>query len=298
MQSSIAKLKGLSSFLHEHVRGQNHALPKVCSVLGRGELNLSPPNTPKGSLLFLGPTGVGKTETIQSFTHYLFGAGKLFRFDMSEFQDSSAIKLLIGDETGREGRFGNILKNHSHGTLLFDEIEKAHPKIFDLFLQILDPGRITVGEGKTYSLSNFYITFTSNIGGEELMHLNHLRFASIERIVLDALYDTFRPEFIGRIQEKIVYKKLDYQSQREIALIALDQELSRLAKQGYKLSAPPEVLEFLIRKGMDRTLGARPMRGTVQKFVEDAIVFAHNSDSFPSGILRVDPTKQLLVISG
>ena len=147
------EIRGLESYLSSKIKGQHHAISRVCSVLERGQFGLNPIEKPVGSFLFLGPTGVGKTGLTLEFAHYLFGDNHVFRFDMSEFLHLDNVKLFMGDETGRIGRLGEVLARHQKGVLLFDEIEKAHRLIWDLFLQMLDAARITLADHRTYNLS-------------------------------------------------------------------------------------------------------------------------------------------------
>jgi ATP-dependent Clp protease ATP-binding subunit ClpB len=296
MTDTIAKLKGLSAHLHQRIRGQEQVIPRVCSVLERAELGLHPPGRPKGSLLFLGPTGVGKTELAIAFTEYLFGHGTLFRFDMSEYQHEDSVKLFIGDETGRLGRLGEVLRDHRWGTLFFDEMEKAHPLILDLYLQMLDTARVTFGTNSVADLSGFYLVFTSNLGGQEVMHQTNARHATLERIIDDVLHDELRPEFIARIQERIVFRKLSFQTQREIAQITLERELARMREKGFHLTASTEAIEFLVRKGIHKTHGARPMRNTVERYVGDAVRHALLEGEATSGNLAPDALGQCLLI--
>jgi ATP-dependent Clp protease ATP-binding subunit ClpB len=149
----LTKLRHLETHLNANIKGQEHVLPRICSVLKRGELGLAHPSRPKGSFLFVGPTGVGKTEVTVCLSDYLFGPGYLHRFDMSEFQNQSSVGLLLGSSNSETGMLGHALTQHDGGTLLFDEMEKAHPLVLDLFLQILDAGRITLANGETKSLS-------------------------------------------------------------------------------------------------------------------------------------------------
>ncbi len=155
------------------IRGQDSALSRIASVLRRGELGLSTDARPKGSFLLLGPTGVGKTEAVVVFTRYLAGDDRLFRFDMSEYQTQETLGLLLGASSNETGMLGRVVERSAHGTLLFDEIEKAHPRIMDVFLQILDAARVTVADGTTLDLSGYYVVFTSNIGSAEWMDWQH-----------------------------------------------------------------------------------------------------------------------------
>jgi len=267
----IQKLSGLEDYLASKIRGQGHVIPRVCSVLERGELGLQPPDKPLGSFLFLGPTGVGKTELTLECARYLFGEGAIHRFDMSEFQHLDSVKLFLGDETGMSGRLGKVLESHTRGILLFDEVEKAHRLIWDLFLQMLDAARITLADHRTHDLSGFYVVCTSNIGSQQLMRPTRLPFATLERAVLAELHRHFRSELIGRFDEKVVFKPLSPDTQREIAMIAIGEEVDRYQKMGIQLTVEEETLELLIRKGITKALGARPMKRTVQKYLGDMV---------------------------
>jgi ATP-dependent Clp protease ATP-binding subunit ClpB len=190
---------------------------------------------------------------------------------MSEFQHLDSVKLFLGDETGMPGRLGKVLEAHTRGILLFDEVEKAHRLIWDLFLQMLDAARITLADHRTYDLSGFYVVCTSNIGSQQLMRHTRLPFATLERAVLAELHRHFRPELIGRFDEKIVFKPLTPETQREIALIVIGEEVERYRKMGVDLTVDEETVEMLIRKGITKALGARPMKRTVQKFLGDQV---------------------------
>ena len=282
-------IHGLQSHLFSKIRGQNHVISRVSSVLERGQLGLNPIGKPLGSFLFLGPTGVGKTQLTLEFNRYLFGSDNVFRFDMSEFLHLDSVKLFMGDETGRVGRLGNVLAHNEGGVLLFDEIEKAHRLIWDLFLQMLDAARITLADHRTYDLSGFYIVCTSNIGSDRLLRPTRLPFTTLERAVMSELHRFFRPELIGRFDEKIVFKPLSHDIQREIGCLAISQELERLKQRGFDLTVSEAAFEFLIRRGIQKTLGARPIKQTVQKFLGDAIRQALKTGAPSSGILVVSP---------
>ncbi|MDX2081386.1 MAG: AAA family ATPase [Terrimicrobiaceae bacterium] len=292
----VQSLAGLEAHLASRIKGQEHVIPRVCSVLERAQLGLQPDTRPLGSLLFLGPTGVGKTELTLTFARYLFGEDALFRFDMSEFQHADAVKLLLGEEPGAVGRLGRVLAEHRAGVLLFDEIEKAHRLIWDLFLQMTDAARITLADYRTYDLSGFFIVCTSNVGAQQLLRPTRLPFATLERAVLGELHRVFRPELIGRFDEKIVFKPLSPDTQREIGRVVVADELARLRERGFSLSVSDEAFEFLVRRGVQRTLGARPMRTTVRKCLGDAIRHALKSGSAPEGTLVPAPTADRLAV--
>jgi ATP-dependent Clp protease ATP-binding subunit ClpB len=299
MQNSstvVRDLNGLKSHLLSKIKGQNHVIARVCSVLERGQLGLQPIDKPLGSFLFLGPTGVGKTELTLEFTRYLFGGNEVYRFDMSEFLHLDNVKLLMGDETGTPGRLGYVLSQHQQGVLLFDEIEKAHRLIWDLFLQMLDAARITLNDHRTYDLSGFYLVCTSNIGSQRLLRSTRLPFTTLERAVISELYKFFRPELVGRFDEKIVFKPLSPDTQREIGQFAIFEELARFRQKGFDLRVSEEAFEFLVRRGIHKAFGARPMKKTVQKFIGDAIAQAFKSGAQLSGTLAVSPLADHLTI--
>ena len=292
----IEKLTGLEPHLSSKIKGQGHVIARVCSVLERGQLGLQPTGKPLGSFLFLGPTGVGKTELTLEFSRYLFGGDSVFRFDMSEFLHMDNVKLFMGDESGASGRLGKVLSEHRQGVLLFDEVEKAHRLIWDLFLQMLDAARITLADHRAYDLSGFYIVCTSNIGSQQLLRPTRLPFATLERAVVSELHRFFRPELIGRFDEKIVFKPLSPETQREIGRLAISEELTRFRQQGFDLTVSDDAFEFLVRRGIHKALGARPMKKTVQKFIGDAIRHALKSGESAGGRLAVSPIADHLSI--
>lgn len=265
----LDRLRYLEAHLKSNIKGQDHVVPRICSVLQRGELNLAHPARPKGSFLFVGPTGVGKTEITIAFTDYLFGSNHLHRFDMSEFQNQASVGLLLGNSSADTGMLGRAMDENNCGTLLFDEMEKAHPLVLDLFLQILDAGRITLANGETRNLNSYYVVFTSNIGAAEAMRMESSAFATIERTVLRRVDQVLRPELVARINEKLVFNRLPYAIQREICELMIGREVERLNALGLPLGVPPETVELLVREGFHRTLGARPMRNTVDRFLQE-----------------------------
>lgn len=265
------RLLQLESHLKSHIRGQDTALVRMASVLRRGELGLCAPHRPKGSFLLLGPTGVGKTESTVVFTRYLMGDGRLFRFDMSEYQTQDSLSLLLGADSQERGHLGRCVTDAATGTLLFDEIEKAHPRIMDVFLQILDAARVTFADGTTADLGGFYVVFTSNIASGELLDWQHSSFATMERHVLARAQQWLRPELYARITEKLVFQRLGYEIQMEIARLMLVRHLLLLEAKGHCLIAEPDVLPFLIRHGFHPRLGARPLRDTIERLVGDAV---------------------------
>jgi ATP-dependent Clp protease ATP-binding subunit ClpB len=295
-RSNDIKLLELESYMRARIRGQDHVLPRVTSVLQRGELGLAKPNRPRGSCLFLGPTGVGKTETALTFTDFLFGPGKLFRFDMSEYQTQESLGVLLGGKLGERGTLGLAFDKAGFGTLLFDEIEKAHARVLDIFLQILDAARVTMASGETLDLSPFYVVFTSNIGAADLLNLQHSTFATMERHVLTRAQQAMRPELFARIAEKLVFNRLDYDHQLEIAQMLLNAELDFLRAKGCDLQPDSAVLPFIVRRGFHPKLGARPMRDTVEKLLGDAVAADVLARGDGSGKLTVDAERNRLIV--
>jgi ATP-dependent Clp protease ATP-binding subunit ClpA len=266
---NLELLRRLPDHLRENIKGQDHVILPVCSVLRRGELGLANARRPRGSFLFVGPTGVGKTEITNVFTEYIFAGSKPVRFDMSEYQTHSSVEKLIGEKVGDVGLFGRALADVDHGTLLFDEIEKAHPLVLDLFLQVLEDAAITLASGERKNLSGFYVVFTSNIGAAEAMRMRSAPFASVQRTVLSRVNQQLRPELVGRVTEKIVFASLEYATQRAICAQMIERELTRLRALGIEIEVGPDGLEVLVREGYQRGLGARPMRAAVERYIQE-----------------------------
>jgi len=216
---------------------------------------------------------------------------------MSEFQTQESLGLLLGARLGETGYLGNVRDRAVEGSLLFDEAEKAHPRVLDILLQLLDAARITIATGQTLDFSGFYIWLTSNIGSAELMSLQHSNDATLERHVLTRAQQALRPEIFARINEKIVFNRLSYEHQLEIAEKFLSREIEFLAKLEHKLELDPAVLPFLVRKGFHPKLGARPMRDAVEKLTGDAIAENLLIHRTSSGLLKVDESRGCLVIS-
>lgn len=290
------KLHQLETILRERIRGQAHVIPRVASVLKRGELGLTKPSRPRGSFMFLGPTGVGKTEITLVFTEFLFGADKLSRFDMSEYQTQESLGILLGARLGERGTLGMACDKAPCGTLLFDEIEKAHPRVLDVFLQILDAARVTMASGDTLDFSKHYIVLTSNLGAAEILHVQHSTQATMERHVLTRAQQALRPEIFARITEKLVFNRLTYDDQMEIARLLLANELMFLQQKGIALVPSKDVLPFLVRRGYHPRLGARPMRDAIEKLVGDAVSESFLAGEMTGGSLHVSEPRGCLII--
>lgn len=292
----LEKLRNLQDHLESQIRGQSIAVSRIVSLLKRGELSLQKPGRPRGSFLFLGPTGVGKTEVTVAFTEFLMGADRLHRFDMSEYQNQESLALLLGGKLGERGLLALAYDKSKTGTLLFDEIEKAHPRVLDIFLQILDAARATMANGETLDLSGFYVVFTSNIGSAETVDLEYTSYTTMERYILTCAQQEMRPELFARIGEKLVFNRLDYDTQLEIAEVLLAREVAFLHQSGHTLVADESVLPFLVNRGFHPRLGARPMRDAIEKAVGDAVAASLLAGNNGSGRLSADPNGESLVI--
>ena len=272
MSTNLEKLRGLPVHLREQIKGQDHVMDRICSVLRRGELGLASTRRPRGSFLFVGPTGVGKTEITNVFTEYLFEGRKPLRFDMSEYQTHSSVEKLIGEKVGDTGLLGRALAAADTGTLLFDEIEKAHPLVLDLFLQILDDAAITLASGERKNLSGFYVVFTSNIGTAEAMRMRSAPFASVQRTVLARVNQELRPELVGRVTERLVFASLGYGVQQLICAQMIERECSRLHGLGFELQISSRTHDELLREGFNRSWGARSLRSCVERRLQEMVV--------------------------
>lgn len=293
-------LKFLPEFLKTSIIGQSHVIDRVASVLIRGELGLNSTKRPKGSFLFVGPTGTGKTEIAKCFTKYLFPEYPLIRFDMSEFMNQESLGLLIGDRTDSIGFLGRKIEGREKGTILFDEIEKAHPRILDIFLQILDEGRLTLADGKTRNLRGYYIVFTSNIGSSDIRNMRKSSFSTIERAVLNQVNHTLRPELVARINQKIVFNKLNYEAQLEICKNMINGELKRFSEMGFNLEIDNSAFNFILSRGYDERLGARPMRNAIEEHIGNLIaktILETSSTKEIRGIISVNTNKTELILT-
>ena len=268
----IAHLRGLEAHLRTQLRGQDHVIARAAAVFTRGELGLARPDRPRGVLLAVGPTGTGKTELVLLAARYLFGEDRVRRFDLSEYQRTDAVERLLGADGADAGAVGRAAVGATPRVWLFDELEKAHPKVLDLFIQMLEPGHITLASGEVVSLKNDYIAFTSNIGASEAMRMARSGMASIEQAVLRRVAEALRPEILARVPDKLVFARLAPDVQREIAGLHLANEVARLKSVGFDLEVSSEALEFLIREGFHPELGARPLRQTIERQLQNAVV--------------------------
>lgn len=269
------KLVRMESRLAERVIGQKAAIDAVSNAVRRARAGLQDENRPIGSFLFLGPTGVGKTELSKALAEFLFDdEGAMVRIDMSEYMEKHAVSRLIGAPPGyvgyeEGGQLSEHVRRKPYSVVLFDEIEKAHPDVFNVLLQVLDDGRITDGQGRTVDFRNTVLIMTSNIGSQYIMDEENAE--QREAKVLEALKGHFRPEFLNRIDETILFTRLGREELAEVIGIQLKRVLKRLEKQGIALELEGEVIESLSVLGFDPTYGARPLKRAIQKHLLDAL---------------------------
>ena len=273
MSRDHAHLQALVSHLASKIIGQSNVIPGVVEALLDGELGFTDPDRPKGTFLFLGPTGVGKTELTLSFTRYLFDESKLVRFDMSEFQNQESVGVLLGRSEIETGLFAKrVLGANGKGTLLFDEIEKAHPRVLDLLLQILDAARLTMANGTTLDLSGFYIVCTSNIAATAILDARHSVRATLVRFVESQAQIRLRPEIYARFQTVAVFDRLQYEDQLAITEHLLTREVKRQSERtGINLTVGEGLIAYLAGDGFHPRLGARPLRRRIEREVRAAL---------------------------
>ena len=284
------KLKSLEKNLHERVVGQNEAVEAVAKAIRRGRVGLKDPKRPIGSFLFLGPTGVGKTELSKALAECLFGdENSMIRIDMSEYMEPHSVSKLIGSPPGyvgfdEGGQLTEKIRRKPYAVILFDEIEKAHPDVMNMLLQILEDGRLTDSQGRTVNFKNTVIIMTSNIGARLITDKKLLGFSNnsnkdnvekeyeeTKKEVMEALKKELRPEFINRIDEIIVFHKLNDEEISKIIDIMLKQVIDRLHDQKILIEIEPEIKKLIASKGIDKTFGARPLRRTIQSVLEDRL---------------------------
>jgi ATP-dependent Clp protease ATP-binding subunit ClpA len=266
------KLKGLGAFMGGNILGQAEVIAEIVPILINGELGINSEGKPKANLLLLGPPGVGKTEICNVFTDYLIGQEKLVRFDMSEYQTLDSIYRLLG-HNGEEGLFGlNYDRVDGSGTLLFDEIEKAHERVLDLFLQLLSAARITLGSGRVLNVEKFYVAATSNIGSPLLIGSKTNVRETLVRRVTQEVQSQMRPEIFDRFDRVLVFNRLSYEVQIDVARLHLERELDAQNRRGHSVNAwEAEALKAIVRSGYSEKQGARRMRNAAREAVQAAI---------------------------
>jgi ATP-dependent Clp protease ATP-binding subunit ClpB len=295
LEGEQAKLLQMEEQLRQRVVGQEDALAAVSAAVRRARAGLQDPNRPIGSFVFLGPTGVGKTETARALANFLFDdEHALTRIDMSEYMEKHAVARLIGAPPGyvgyeEGGQLTEAVRRRPYSVVLFDEIEKAHPDVFNVLLQILDDGRLTDGQGRTVDFRNSVLIMTSNIGSQVIAELGPSQRAELERHVQEALRAHFKPEFLNRIDETIIFHQLGREQIRRIVDIQLERVSRLLEDRRIQLEVGDEARELLAAKGYDPHYGARPLKRVIQRMLQDPLAMKILEGEFPEGSkVRVD----------
>jgi ATP-dependent Clp protease ATP-binding subunit ClpB len=275
LEGEVEKLVQMEDRLHQRVVGQDEAISAVAAAVRRSRSGLQDPQRPIGSFIFLGPTGVGKTELARALAEFLFDDEQnMVRIDMSEYQERHTVARLLGAPPGyvgydEGGQLTEAVRRRPYSVVLFDEIEKAHSEVFNVFLQVLDDGRLTDGQGRTVDFKNTVIIMTSNIGSQYI--LDTADEAVMEARVLDAMRQHFRPEFLNRVDEIVLFHRLHKEQLRQIAQIQLNHVRDLLARRQVTISLTPEAADLLIEQGYDAAYGARPLKRVLQKRVVDPL---------------------------
>lgn len=287
-QTESQRLLKLEEILHKRVVGQNEAVETVAKAIRRGRVGLKDPKRPIGSFLFLGPTGVGKTELSKALAEAMFGnENSIIRVDMSEYMEKHSVSKMIGSPPGyvgfeEGGQLSEQVRKNPYSVILFDEIEKAHPDVFNVLLQVLDDGRITDSQGRTVDFKNTIIIMTSNAGAQRIVDPKKLGFSNVENAesehkdmknnVMEEVKRMFKPEFLNRIDDIIVFRALSKDDVKGIAALMLKELKNRLAKQmDITLTYGDTVKNFIFEKGYDKKYGARPLKRAIQNYIEDAL---------------------------
>jgi ATP-dependent Clp protease ATP-binding subunit ClpB len=272
------KLLRLEEELHQRVVGQDEAVSVVADAVRRSRAGLSDPNRPNGSFMFLGPTGVGKTELCKALAEVLFDSqDAMIRIDMSEFMEKHSVARLIGAPPGyvgyeEGGYLTEKIRRRPYSLILLDEIEKAHSDVFNILLQVLDDGRLTDGHGRTVDFRNTVLVMTSNLGSEAIQSLTESGdYAQIKSTVMGVVAQHFRPEFINRVDDIVVFHPLSRDDVRSIATIQFEVLKRRLAEQDIELALQPDAADALAEEGYDPVYGARPLKRVIQKRVENPL---------------------------
>jgi ATP-dependent Clp protease ATP-binding subunit ClpB len=302
LEGEVQKLLKMEERLHDRVVGQDEAVAAVASAVRRGRAGLSDPNRPIGSFIFLGPTGVGKTELARALAAFLFDDEQaMIRIDMSEYMEKHTVARLVGAPPGyvgyeEGGQLTEAVRRRPYSVILFDEIEKAHPDVFNVLLQILEDGRLTDGQGRTVDFKNTVVIMTSNLGSA-LLQDPRISDAERRRLVMEAVRAHFRPEFLNRVDEIIIFSPLTQEQITTIVDIQLELLRKRLAQRKITLTLTPAAKQLLASEGYDPTYGARPLKRVIQRRLQDPLALAILEGKFHDGDhIEVDVERGQLVM--
>lgn len=299
MQGEREKMLHMEEKLHERVVGQDEAVQAVANAVRRSRAGLSDPNRPSGSFLFLGPTGVGKTELTKSLASFLFDdENAMIRIDMSEFMEKHSVSRLVGAPPGYVGyEEGGVLteavRRRPYSVVLFDEVEKAHPDVFNILLQVLDDGRLTDSQGRVVDFKNTVIIMTSNLGSHKIQEMAGDSYEEIKAAVMNSVNQHFRPEFVNRIDEIVVFHPLGQEQMAGIADIQLSRLRKRLQERDMNIVLSDEAMTQLVAVGYDPVYGARPLKRAIQQEIENPLSVKLLSGEFVAGdTIKVDVDAQ------
>ncbi|WLP93633.1 ATP-dependent chaperone ClpB [Psychrobacter sp. M13] len=295
MQGERDKLLAMEDKLHERVIGQDEAVESVANAVRRSRAGLSDPNRPSGSFLFLGPTGVGKTELTKSLANFLFDSeDSLVRIDMSEYMEKHSVSRLVGAPPGyvgyeEGGALTEAVRRKPYSVVLFDEVEKAHPDVFNILLQVLDDGRLTDSQGRVVDFKNTVIIMTSNLGSHKIQEMVGESYEDIKSEVMESVGEHFRPEFVNRIDEIVVFHALGQAQMAGIADIQMERLRSRLQERELDIALSDEAMNQLVAVGYDPVYGARPLKRAIQQEIENPLSLKLLAGDFVAGdIIKVD----------
>lgn len=277
MESEKEKLLRMEDMLHQRVIGQDEAVSAVANAIRRSRAGLADPNRPIGSFLFLGPTGVGKTELCKSLAEFLFDTEEaMVRIDMSEFMEKHSVARLIGAPPGyvgyeEGGHLTEVVRRKPYSVILLDEVEKAHADVFNILLQVLDDGRLTDGHGRTVDFRNTVVVMTSNLGSQMIQEFSGETYEEMKKVVMEVVRQHFRPEFINRIDEAVVFHSLGKKQIRQISKIQIGYIQARLQEKDYAMVLSDGALDYLAEIGYDPVYGARPLKRAIQQYLENPL---------------------------